>query len=137
MLLYVIWHKISSHLQQKHITKLLAIDQLYTATLHTLETCFLLSTFHIFSPSCMPNSLLKLSLYIQKVITKTLLKSIWKTDRCKGEIYMRLKANLFALKHIKANDFLNLQQDFLIFIFLQFCNFISTISSQITNNQFT
>ena len=32
MLLYAIWHKISRHLQQTSITKLLAIDQLYTAT---------------------------------------------------------------------------------------------------------
>ena len=48
------------------------------------------------------------------------MKSIWKTDRCKGEIYMRLKANLFALKHIKANDFLNLHYGFYIFAIFRF-----------------
>ena len=34
MILNVIWHKISRHLQQTSITKLLAIDQLYTATVY-------------------------------------------------------------------------------------------------------
>ena len=37
MLLNAIWHKICRHLQQKSITKLLAIDQLYTATVQDFK----------------------------------------------------------------------------------------------------
>ena len=35
MLLNTIWHKLCRHLQQTSITNLLAIDQLYTATVQS------------------------------------------------------------------------------------------------------